>query len=116
MTSAEASTMAPSSVAPLEATTANALVPFDFQPLTRVVFGAGALARLGDLVRDLGGRRILVVTDPGIWSAGHPQRAVQALQQAKLETFVFDGVEENPTTRHVDACVRFARERRVDFL
>ena len=29
---------------------------FDFQPLTRVVFGAGTTARLGELVREYGGR------------------------------------------------------------
>jgi alcohol dehydrogenase len=92
------------------------LVPFDYHPLTRVVFGPGALARVGELVRELGGSRVLVVTDPGLEAAGHPQRAVQSLRQAELEVFVFDGVEENPTTRHVDACLAVARQQQIDFL
>jgi alcohol dehydrogenase len=89
---------------------------FDYVPLTRVVFGAGTLARLGELTRELGGRRVLLVTDPGLWSAGHPQRALASLREAGLDTFVFDGVEENPTTLHVQAAVERAKEHAIDFL
>jgi alcohol dehydrogenase len=92
------------------------LAAFDYQPLTRVVFGPGTLLRLGELVRELGGSRVLVVTDPGLEAAGHPQRAVEALRGAGLEVFLFDGVEENPTERHVEAGVAEARRQRVDFL
>ena len=63
-----------------------------------MVFGAGTLARLGELARELGGTRVLLVTDPGLEEAGHPQRAMASLREAGLEVFVFDGVEENPTT------------------
>ena len=92
------------------------LVPFDFQPMTRVVFGAGSLARLGELTRDCGGKRVLLVTDPGLEAAGHPQRAVKCLEEAALKVFVFDAVEENPTTRHVDACLTFAKKHTIDFI
>jgi alcohol dehydrogenase len=90
--------------------------PFDFQPLTRVVFGAGCLSGLGDLVRELGGKRVLVVTDPGLEAAGHPQRATAILTQAGLEVSLLDKVEENPTTDHVERGLDFARARNVDFL
>src|SRR5262249_1030034 len=89
---------------------------FDFHPLTRVVFGPGSLARLGELARDLGGRRALLVTDPGLEAAGHPDRALHSLRAAGVETFVFDGVEENPTTRHVRAGLEAARKHKIDLL
>jgi alcohol dehydrogenase len=92
------------------------LPSFDFQPLTRVVFGAGSLARLGELTKELGGKRVLLVTDPGLEAAGHPQRAVTSLREAGLKVFVFDEVEENPTTRHVEAGTTFARAEAIDFL
>src|SRR5437016_4503203 len=79
------------------------LPSFDYHPLGRVVFEVGGLNRLGVLARDLGGKRILLVTDPGLETAGHPQRATQSLHEAGLDIFLFDEVEENPTTRHVDA-------------
>ena len=92
------------------------LPPFDFQPLTRVVFGLGALNRLGELARELGGTRVLLVTDPGLEAAGHPQRAVQSLREAGLDVFLFDDVEENPTNRHVEAGVDFARAIEIDLI
>jgi alcohol dehydrogenase len=95
---------------------ATSLAAFDFHPQTRVVFGCGALGRLGDLARELGGTRILVVTDPGLARAGWPARAVTVLRQAGLETFLFDGVDENPSTRHVTACTEFARIHRIDLI
>jgi len=77
--------------------------PFDYQPLGRVVFEAGGLARLGALVRELGGTRALLVTDPGLEATGHPDRAADSLRAAKVQVVLFDGVEENPTTKHVEA-------------
>jgi alcohol dehydrogenase len=96
--------------------TAPASSAFDYAPLTRVVYGVGTLARLGELTREFGSTRVLLVTDPGLEAAGHPQRAVASLRAAGLKVFVFDGVEENPTTRHVDNCVAFAEQNAVDFL
>ncbi len=103
-------------MAPSATAAALPLAPFDFQPLTRVVFGPGALVRIGELVAELGGKRVLLVTDPGIRAAGHPDRAGTSIQAAGGRVFVFDAVEENPTTKHVDACLRFAREHQVDFI
>jgi alcohol dehydrogenase len=93
-----------------------ALPSFDYHPLSRVVFEVGGLNRLGELTRELGGRRVLLVTDPGLWAAGHPQRAIRSLRDGGLEVFLFDGVEENPTTRHVHAGVEFARRHHVEVI
>jgi alcohol dehydrogenase len=90
------------------------LPAFDFQPLGRVIFEAGSLARLGEVVRELGGRRVLLVTDAGLASAGHPQRAESAIRGAGLEVFTFDGVRENPTEREVAAGVVFAKTHHID--
>jgi len=83
---------------------------------TRVVFGAGALDRLGAVTCEQGATRILLVTDPGIIAAGHVDRALASLGSAGLNVTVFDGTAENPTTEHVEAGVRAARETNVDFL
>ncbi|MFQ5415096.1 MAG: iron-containing alcohol dehydrogenase [Phycisphaerae bacterium] len=83
---------------------------------TRVVFGAGRLAELGDVVRGERVARVLLVTDPGIVRAGHVDRAVAALVRAGVHVAVFDGVQENPTTHHVDAAVDAARSHRADGL
>lgn len=90
--------------------------PFDFAPLNRVVFGPGCLSRLGGCARELGGRRALLVTDPGLEAAGHPQRAAEYLRLAGVEVFVFDEVRENPTTVQVEVGAAFARDRQIDLI
>lgn len=92
------------------------LAPFDFHTPTRVVYGPGTLSRLGELARELGDHRALLVTDPGLEAAGHPQRAQQSLRDAGLEVFVFDDVEENPTSRHVERGVQFAKPLGIDLI
>jgi alcohol dehydrogenase len=91
------------------------LSPFDFQPLGRVIFGAGALPQLGEAARTLG-RRALLVTDPGLEHVGHPQRAAGVLRAAGVEVFVFDGVKENPTEHEVRDGVAVAKEHAVDLI
>src|SRR5438874_10178622 len=92
------------------------LQPFDFHTPTRVMFGPGTLSRLGELACELGATRALLVTDPGLEAAGHPQRAQQSLRDAGLEVFVFDDVEENPTSRHVDVGVHFAKNLAINLI
>lgn len=85
------------------------MTPFDFQPRTRIVFGPGKIDSLGELASELGGRRVLVVSDPGVVAAGHAERGMAALRRAGIEVHLFDGVHENPTTDDVAAGVRAAR-------
>lgn len=83
---------------------------------TRVLFGAGSLGRLGALCAQLGATRVLLVTDLGIVSAGHADRARQSIHDAGQSVAVFDAVEENPTTNHVEAGVRVAQDAGIDFI
>jgi len=82
----------------------------------RLVFDRGALERLGELTRGVEGKRVLVVTDPGVREAGHLDRALASLRAARIDTAVYDGVESNPTTRHVEEGVSIAKEHGADCL
>jgi alcohol dehydrogenase len=90
------------------------LPPFDYHPLTRVIFGNGTLSRLGEATREVGATRVLLVTDPGLAAAGHPQRAQANLLAAGLEVILFDGVGQNPTTEHVEKGRAFAQTKNID--
>ena len=79
------------------------MIPFDFQPRTRIVFGAGKVDTLGELAAELGVRRALLVSDPGVVEAGHTDRGVAALQRCDIQTHCFTDVHENPTTADVEA-------------
>jgi alcohol dehydrogenase len=89
-------------------------IPFDHQPRTRIVFGTDTSARTGELARETGLKRVLLVTDPGVVSAGHAERVRQSLVKADIETVLFDKVRENPTTADVDACLAVAKDAGLD--
>ena len=76
---------------------------FDFQLRTRVVFGDGTLARLGELARELCFARTLVVADPGIVATGHVDRARDLLDAAGIASFVFHDFDANPDAHMVEA-------------
>jgi alcohol dehydrogenase len=90
--------------------------PFDFQSPTRIIFGLGTIAELGQVGIGLKAKRVLLVSDPGIVAAGHAPRGMAALETAGLSVALFDGVAENPTTAHVDAGLAVAREFRPDLI
>lgn len=92
------------------------LVPFDFDPRTRVVYGPGTVSRLGELASEVGGTRVLVVSDDGLARAGHVDRTVGMLREAGMSAAVFTGVQPNPTTEDVDRGLQIARDERIDFL
>ena len=92
----------------------DSLIGFDYNPRTRIVFGIDAINRLGELTKEILAKRALIVTDPGIVAAGHAAHAENSLKASSIETFVFDQVHENPTTRDVDACLEVAKYEGID--
>lgn len=65
--------------------------------------GVGALAEVGDATRRLGGRRVLVVTDPGLLAAGWADAALVALRAAGLACELWCGVTPNPKDHEIAA-------------
>ena len=53
---------------------------------------------------------MLVVSDPGIVAAGHVQRGIDSLAAAGLQTHLFDGARENPTTENIEQGLAIAKE------
>jgi alcohol dehydrogenase len=103
-------------IAPNLAVPLGSLADFDHAPRVRLVFGRGASMRSGQLARELGGRRVLLVTDPGIVAAGHAGRIQGYLEAAGLDVTIFDHSDQNPTTATIDRCVQVACAAKIDFI
>ena len=67
-------------------------------------------------MRELGITRPLLVSDPGLRSTGHPERAATIMRAAGLEVDQFDAVRENPSDYDVSAGVAEARRHGADGL
>ncbi len=80
------------------------------------MFGVDVVERAGELAAELGMKRPLLVTDPGVLGAGHAERVSTALRKAGLAPVLFSQVRENPNTRDVQACLEAARAAAIDGL
>jgi len=68
---------------------------------TRILFGAGRIDSLPRLVRSVGMRRPLLVTDPGLASLPMVRDVVQNNEAARLPTHVYSDVKGNPVDSNV---------------
>jgi alcohol dehydrogenase class IV len=87
---------------------------FDFQPRTRVIFGAGAIGQLGTLALELGFRRTLLVADRGLVSSGHVDEAITPLRNAGIDVVRFHEFEVNPDSRMIEAGTEFVATQKID--
>jgi alcohol dehydrogenase len=87
---------------------------FDYQPQTRVVFGAGTIKRLGELARELNFRKTLLVADRGLVASGHVAEALTPLREAGIEVVEFHDFDVNPNTEMIEAGRDFAAPLNIE--
>jgi alcohol dehydrogenase len=90
--------------------------PFDFRPRTRILFGSGEFARLGEIARELGGTRCLLVADQGMVDAGYAQEAVRSLKARRMDVFAFHDFTANATSTMVEAGAQYAAPHNVNLV
>lgn len=81
---------------------------------SRVTFGRGCLAELGERAAALGMRRVALFGDRTIARLEHHAVALASLRRAGLDVATFDEVCIEPTDASVIAAARFAADARVD--
>lgn len=72
-------------------------------------FGWGAVDEVGYDVRQLGGRRVLLVTDAGVAASGASGRAADSVTAYGGEVVLYDRVHVEPTDRSLEDAVDAAR-------
>jgi hydroxyacid-oxoacid transhydrogenase len=72
-------------------------------------FGAGAADEIGYDLSQLGVRRALVITDPGVAAFGAPQRVAEAMRRYGVTAEVFADVHVEPTDTSMRHAVEVAR-------
>jgi alcohol dehydrogenase class IV len=87
-----------------------------FHSAGSLVFGQGAARQLGDIAARMNVKRLLIVTDPMLVSAGVAQTVRQPLSGAGIVVETFDGGEPEPSMKAADACVATARQFKPDVL
>jgi hydroxyacid-oxoacid transhydrogenase len=79
-----------------------------------IKFGPGVTREVGYDMRRLGGRRIMVVTDPGLAESEPVSTVLEALRDQGLAAVLFDQARVEPTDTSLMEAVRFAADGRFD--
>ena len=83
----------------------------------QVLRGPGSIEELPGLIKSLGLRRVLLVTDPGLVRLGLPLGLLRALEREGVACAVYDRTQTNPTIQNMEEAHALFREnlaRNVD--
>ncbi len=86
------------------------MLNFTLHTPTRIVFGKGEVDHAGEIVKSYGKKALIVTGRFSTKKTGVLDRVVQSLQNAGVESVVFDRVEPNPRAQTVDEAARMARD------
>ncbi len=89
---------------------------FNFRVAGDVHFGAGITDRIGKEIKKKGGRKILVVVDPGFARTPSFRKIPQILEKEGLLFILFDGVKPEPPMEIADQSGEIARKEKCDFV
>lgn len=87
---------------------------FTFQSTKSILVEPGSSARIGELIKGLGCKSVLLVTDPGVQKAGLLKAGLSGLEQQGIAVTLFTDVEADPPVHVIDAAVKAATDAKVD--
>ena len=80
-----------------------------FNTIRRIVSGCGCLESVGEEIKRLTGKKVLVVTDPGIKATGLLDRVAKVMESCDIPHYFFTEVEPEPSIEVVAASLAAAR-------
>ncbi|MDO5537504.1 MAG: iron-containing alcohol dehydrogenase [Desulfovibrionaceae bacterium] len=82
----------------------------------RIVHGFGCISQAADEVRNLGGTRALVVTDPGLAKIGVQKPLEEALEKGGIPCSLYADVELEPSVESIARCADAAKSFGADII
>ncbi|MBW2428881.1 MAG: iron-containing alcohol dehydrogenase [Deltaproteobacteria bacterium] len=73
-----------------------------FYSPTKIAVGLNSASLVADEVKQFGGGRVLVVTDPGVVAADLIAPIASSLKSGNIDYVIYDGVEPEPPSRVID--------------
>jgi alcohol dehydrogenase class IV len=89
---------------------------FDFHSTQSIIVERGGSAHLAKRIIESGGKSVLIVTDPGVLSAGLLNKALPQFKELALSLKIFSDVQADPPVSVIDSAVKLAQECRADFI
>ncbi|MFB5934551.1 iron-containing alcohol dehydrogenase [Peribacillus frigoritolerans] len=88
--------------------------PYKYFMPTRVEGGIGVSEKTGEMIKELGATRVLIVTDKGIRAANLLEGIENSLLAANLDYDIFDEVEPNPSVETINKGTKYLMHHKSD--
>lgn len=89
---------------------------FTFQVVPEIIFGRGAVEKVGKEAKKRGGSKVLLISDEGIAKAGLLKKVEEPLAKEGLGVTIFDKVEPEPWVEIADEAAAIAKEKNCDLI
>jgi alcohol dehydrogenase class IV len=80
----------------------NILKAYNFRVPRNILFGINTVSKVGERIKELGGSKVMVVTDKMLHKTGAIEKIEGSLRTLGMEVVLYDEVTTEPTTEHVD--------------
>ena len=82
----------------------------------KTLFGAGAVEKVADEAKMIGGKKILLVTDETVVKLKIAEKVISPLTAGGFDVDIWDKVEPEPTMPVAEALTKFVRKKEYDFV
>jgi alcohol dehydrogenase len=86
----------------------------DFVLPTKIRYGAGIIGVLGEELRLLGAKKIMIITDKGLVATGIVKKVTDIIENENMTWVIYDDIEPNPKDHNVEKCAEKAKEEFID--
>ena len=89
---------------------------FDFHSTRSILVERGGAANLAKIIQARGGKSVLIITDPGVLSAGLLSQSLPGFKDLGIALDVFSQVQADPPISVIENAVNAAQQRRADYI
>lgn len=87
---------------------------FDFVLPSKIRYGVGMVRCLGEELRLLQAKKVMIITDKGLVKVGLVSKIIELVEAEGLDWIIYDDIEANPKDYNVESAAEEAREQAVD--
>lgn len=87
---------------------------FDFILPTKIRYGIGMVKVLGEELRFLNAKKVMVITDKGLVKTGLINKIIELIKAEGIAFIIHDEIEANPKDYNVELAAEIARKQSID--
>jgi len=89
---------------------------FDFHSTRSILVERGGSTNLAKIIQERGGKSVLIVTDPGVLSAGLLNKALPQFKELNLPVQIFSDVQADPPVSVIEGAIKAGQACKADFI